>query len=224
MNRRNSRAARLLALAALLLPACAAPPSGGAAFLYFETEAYACGAEENLGCGLALQPALSRLDVLDGVAASSVSWDGRFVRVELQQGADAGRVAAAVATELEGDEKLLPEAPDEGGPGWLDVNRCLELSLHEAGVLARQYAGELAASAAVGQPASYQLESVMREALEQAFRRAHAAGGGVPRLREELLAGRTEFESQLGFLSAEQRALVLAGLDEALSGEAEDCP
>ena len=79
----RTRSGLLGAAAAGLLLACNSLGDGGAHIVVLESDAYACGAEPGLGCGLALAPALSALDELEGVAESRVSWDGRLFRLEL---------------------------------------------------------------------------------------------------------------------------------------------
>lgn len=221
------RRGALVPLASALVAGCVAIHSEAPVaerFVYFETESYACGAAEGLGCGLALQPALVRLDALDGVAQSAVSWNGRFLRVHLQPDADAERVAAAVATELEGDERLVPARDAAEVESWFGSECCLDLSMYEAGVIASCLVAEVAAEVEIDEPASRQLEAVLREELERAFRQAHAEGGGVSQLWEQLPAGRASLEQRLDFLAPAQRAQVLAQLEESLGSATEPCP
>lgn len=197
-----------------LLAACAAP-AAGERFVYFEAS-YGCGAAADLGCGLALQPVLTRLDALEGVAESRVAWDGLTLRLELQPGADDERVAAAAAAVLEGPQRRIAARDARDVERWFGAECCLDLSLFEAGVLAREFACGLAAEAQLDAPDRERLEALLHADLERAFRQAHAAGGGVDRLWEQVRAGRQAFEQRLLFLDATQRDAIARGLDAGL--------
>ena len=123
---------------AVLLAGCAAPD--GAGFVLLESESYRCGAAEGLGCGLAIAPVLERIDELDGVAGSRVSWDGRYFRIEVLPGSDRERVASEAAVLLDGEACCVTAARGKAAPGppdrWFDEEATVELSRHEAGVIA----------------------------------------------------------------------------------------
>jgi hypothetical protein len=205
-----------IALPAALLAACAAAPTDER-FVYFESPTYACGAAENLGCGLALQPVLMQLDELEGVAESRVSWDGLTLRIELLPGADDARVVAAVAEVLEGDEQRIPASQADVVTAWFGVECCLDLSLYEAGVIATDLADGLSVEAQLDAEDRDRVEDILCKELERAFRQAHAAGGGVDRLWEQFPAARTAFEEQLGFLEPAQRTAITGFLDRQLA-------
>jgi hypothetical protein len=207
------------ALLSALLAACATPGPHDR-FVYVEADSYGCGAAPGLGCGLALAPALAALDDLDGVAGSSASWDGRYVRLALRPDADEERMLAAAASVLEGSERRVApsQVPDARGRPWYDSVKTVELSRHEAGVIAADFARDMAHEVELDEPARRRLEAELRAGFERAFERAHAAGGGVERLWEQFPRARVEFEGRLTFLSAGQRARVAAFLDEALQG------
>jgi hypothetical protein len=86
------------------------------------------------------------------------------------------------------------------------------------GVLAADFARDIAAAVTLDATARERLQAELRVGFEQAFERAHAAGGGVERLWEQFPQSRRDFEQRLAFLSAEQRAGVSAFLDEAFEG------
>ncbi|TAJ03269.1 MAG: hypothetical protein EPO68_17535 [Planctomycetota bacterium] len=208
-----------VALLALLVTACASP-SREPRYVVLTSNAYMCGAADGLGCGLAIAPKLAEIDRLDGVASSGVSWDGRLFRIELAPGADGERVAAAVDAVLEGEACCVtPALGNAAAPEpdtWYDARRIVELSRHEAGVIAAWFAEEVAAEVALDATAAEKTHALIREHLERAFERAHAVGGGVFRLREQLPAGRADFAARLEFLPLELRARVLAVVDRQL--------
>ncbi len=213
---------RLLRLdaASLLLAGCAAT-SDSSRFVLIESSSYGCGAAEGLGCGLAIAPVLGAMDELDGVAESSVSWDGRTFRIEVLPGADPERVATAAAALLEGESCCVTaprgqaaRRPDE----WFNAEQTQELSRHEAGVIAADFAAEITSEVVLEAGQAERLHDVLREELELAFERAHSAGGVVPRLWEQLPQARAGFESRLDFLTPDQKALVTALLDRELQG------
>jgi hypothetical protein len=198
------------------LPGCSVLDGGREPFLVLESAAYKCGASDGLGCGLAIAPALVRLDALQGVRESRVSWDGRWFRLQLEPGADADRVAAEAQAILEGPEQRVDaqDAPGEDA-GWWNAEGTLELSLHEASELAADFTAEIAAAAQLDEPKRAQVGALIREELAHAFERAHAAGGGVPRLWEQLPPARAAFEQRLDFLTALEKSKVSEFLDRA---------
>ncbi len=208
-------------IAALLLAGCAS--SSNQRFVFLESEAYGCGAAEGLGCGLAIAPVLHRMDELEGVADSRVSWDGHTFRIEILPGADADRVAAAAAALLEGEAccVVAPRGKAAAAPPeqWFDEEGTLELSRHEAGVIAADFSSEVSAEVGLEPGDAERLRSVLREELERAFERAHAAGGDVERLWAELPSAWPRFEERIaGFLSPAQCAAVTAILERELQG------
>jgi hypothetical protein len=208
---------RLAPLAGLLAGCAAAPASERLVLL--ETDAYACGAAEGLGCGLALAPALTALDEVEGVAESRVSWDGRYFRIDLLPGADAERVAAAAGNALEGSERRLPasDLPGGAGAGWWNAAGTVELSRYEARVLAERLTAGIAQEQELPAETRQQLSTFLHAELKQAFEQAHAAGGGIERLREQVPQRRADLASRLDFLTAAQRAEVLGYLDRELA-------
>jgi hypothetical protein len=198
---------RLLIASALLLAGCAAP--GGPRFVVLESESYGCGAAEGLGCGLAIDPVLRSIDELEGVAESSTSWDGRFFRIEVRPGADPDGVAAAAAALLEGEACCVTEPRGKADPAqpdaWFNTEQVVELSRHEAGVIAADFASEIGAEVELERTASERLHTVLREELTHAFEQAHASGGGVQRLWEQLPAAWPRFEARIAeFLTPAQ--------------------
>jgi hypothetical protein len=162
------------------------------------------------------------MDALEGVEESRVSWDGRFFLIELDPTADAGRVAeGALSALLPGAARLAPEdeavqvASFRRGERWLNRAESVDLSRHEAGVLAAQFAAPLSAEIGLDPERAGQLESVLREELLRAFDRVHAAGGGLERLQTEWPDLRRRFESRVAeFLDAGERARVAEILDQ----------
>ncbi len=203
----------------LLLIGCTTS-SASDCFVVLESDSYGCGAAEGLGCGLAIAPVLVAIDELDGVAESSVSWDGRYFRLEVHPGADPDEVALAAAGLLEGESccvtaprgKASPAKPDE----WYNAEGTLALSRHEAGVIASDFASKIAAEITLEPARAERLHTVLREELERSFERAHAAGGGVHRLWEHLPQARADLESRLDFLTSDEKSRVLAVLDREL--------
>jgi len=210
--------ARFLFAALLVgwLPACFLLGGKREPFLVLESDSYKCGASEGLGCGLAIEPALLRIDALEGVKESCVSWDGRWFRIQLEPGAHVERVAAEAEAILEGPERRVDakDAPGEEA-GWWNAEGTLELSLHEASTLAADFTSDIAAAAELDEAKREHVGALLREELAHAFERAHAAGGGVPRLWEQLAAVRAAFEQQLEFLTAVEKSKVSEFLDLA---------
>jgi hypothetical protein len=204
--------------ALLLVPlaACSLFGSKREPFLVLESGSYKCGASDGLGCGLAIAPALMRLDALEGVRESCVSWDGRWFRLQLEPGADADRIADEAETILEGPEQRVAaeDAPGEEA-GWWNAEGALELSLHEASELAADFTADIAAAAELDDTKRDQVGALLREELAHAFERAHAAGGGIPRLWQQLPAARAAFDRRLDFLTALEKSKVSEFLDRA---------
>ena len=220
LAQRSATAARLFLVAVPAILVACATSGADTRFVVIESDSYGCGAIEGLGCGLAIAPVLDTMDQLEGVAESSVSWDGRYFRIEVLPGADPDRVAAAATAALEGQACCVAEprghakaaAPDQ----WFNSKQTLALSRHEAEVLASGFATGVAAEVTLDAKASEKLHAVLHEELEHAFERAQVAGGGVHRLWEQLPQTRASFESRLEFLSQDQRDRVLAYLDSKL--------
>ena len=191
--------------------------------MVLESDSYECGAAEGLGCGLAIAPVLVAIDELEGVAESSVSWDGRYFRLEILPGADPDGVAVAAAALLEGEAccvaepqgKAAPAEPDE----WFNAEQTVALSRHEAEVIASGFTSAIAAEVTLDAAQAERLQTILREELQSAFEGAHAAGGGIDRLWEQVPQARSRFESRLDFLTAGQREQVLAIVDRRLEEE-----
>lgn len=195
-----------------LLAACATPAPR---YVLLESASYGCGAADGLGCGLAIAPVLHEIDALDGVAGSSVSWDGRTFRVEVEPGADPERVGAAAAALLDGEACCVTESRGQAASGepdhWYDEQGTVALSRHEASVIAAHYASTIAAEVALEPATAERLHAVLREELEHAFEQAHAQGGGVHRLMEQLPESWPRFEARMAeFLTPEQSEQVSA--------------
>src|SRR6185503_2964232 len=190
---------RFVIASAVLLACCAAP--GSQRFVLLESESYGCGAAEGLGCGLAIAPVLNRIDDLEGVAESSVSWNGHYFRIEILPGADADRVAAEAAALLEGEACCVTASRGKAAPAepgeWFNEEQTVSLSRYEAGVIASHYATSLAAEVTLEADVAERLHTVLREELEHAFEQAHVAGGGVYRPREQLPVAWPKFEERL---------------------------
>ena len=209
---------RSLIVSAVLLASCAAPSSRT---VHLESTSYGCGAAEGLGCGLAIAPVLERIDALEGVAESSTSWDGRTFRIELAPGADPERVAREAVALLEGETCcVVPprgKAASEGPEEWFNAEQTVALSRHEASVIAADFAAKIAAEVPLEPALAERLHAVLLEELELAFERAHAAGGGVHRLGEQLPTAWPRLEARLAeFLTKEEAERVTAVLSREL--------
>lgn len=210
-------------LVSALLVSCASSPERGGA-LFLESDGYMCGAEAGLGCGLALAPVLEQIDELPGVAGSEATWDGRLFRIELDPGAHRARVAAEAKAVLGAQgtasvsEVGSSSAGRDSGTRWFDAEETIQLSLHEAGVLARSWSAGIRSEVQLDGADAERLEDLLRAELEAAFTKAHEAGGGLHRLMEQAPAARPRLEERMvDFLTAEQRAAVLAFLDRVLA-------
>lgn len=187
----------------------------------FESQDYMCGAEEGLGCGLVLAPMLADLDRLAGVEESRTSWSGRFIRIELEPDADVERVASAAAAVVGGEPHRAPAVPREGhtaGERWLNSDETVQLSRHEAGVLAADFSSELSGEVGVGGATAAEIETILREELTRVFEEAHAAGGGLQRLWEGFPDARVRFEERVApLLDAQQRERLAGYLEREMS-------
>ena len=172
---------RLEIATAVLLASCAAP--GGPRFVLLESESYGCGAVEGLGCGLAIAPVLDEIDGLEGVAESSVSWDGRYFRIEVLPGADPDHVASAAAGLLEGEAccvtasrgRAAPAEPDQ----WFNAERLDAADGppdgHQAGA-ERVPAARLGASTGLDARAEARILAALERALSARSRQAPDSG------------------------------------------------
>ena len=219
----RDRRPRSFLAAAVLLASCAATdaPPDSPRVVVLESPFYGCGAVEGLGCGLAIAPVLHRIDELPGVDESSVSWNGQRFRIELVAGADPGQVSAAALAVLEGDACCVTDSRGTAAPAaddaWFDEAGTVELSRHEAGVIASDFAAEMAAELALEPDVAVGLRAALREELERAFEAAHAAGGGVDRLWEQVPAATERFEARLvELLPVEKRAQAMAIVEREL--------
>lgn len=185
--------------------------------LLLESDTYGCGAAPGLGCGLALAPVLEAIEQVEGVDTSRVSWDGRYFRIDLLPGVDRDRVAREVETLLDGEERQLAASDSsvDLSRDWFDSHETISLSRYEAGVIAADVMAELMEQVGLDSDEQGRLQTLLRDEVERAFERAHAAGGGVSRLWEQLPQARADFEGQLDFLSDEQRAQVATYLAHA---------
>jgi len=150
-----------------------------------------------------------RIDGLEGVAESSVSWNGQYFRIEVLPGVDPDRVAVEAAALLEGEACCVTASRGRAAPAehgqWFNEEQTVALSRHEAGVIAANYAASISAEVTLEAGVTERLHTVLREELEHAFEQAHAAGGGVYRLREQLPVAWPKFEERLAeFLTPEQ--------------------
>jgi hypothetical protein len=105
------------------------------------------------------------------------------------------------------------QATDDADRRWLNCERTLELSRFEAGILAADFSADIAAEAELDEADRRRVDAILREEIERAFERAHAAGGGVQRLWEQLPQARIDFEARIGFLAPAQRARIAGFLD-----------
>ncbi len=166
---------------------------------------------------------LARIDEVDGVQKSRVSWDGRRFLVEVEPQADGARVASAVAAALGEAERLAPAdeasaiSAYQGGERWLDHDQTVALSRDEARHLALPLVASIAREVGLDEGDARRLETVLHEELERVFERAHAAGGGLERLDEGRPEARRRIEQRLaGFLTPAQADQVLAHLEREL--------
>jgi len=198
----------------LLIAGCAAP--SGSRFLYVDSDSYCCGAAEGLGCGLAIAPVLEQIDEVDGVAESATSWDGRQFRIELQHGADPDQVAQAAQRIMEGDATCTVEPRGKAAAGrpdrWYNAEQTLELSRHEAGVIASDFAAKIEAEVPLDPAVAERLHVIIREELERAFEQAHDEGGGVWRLQEQAASVMPRFEARIAELLTPDQARQVAAI------------
>ncbi len=167
---------------------------------------------------------LARIDAVNGVAESRVSWDGRWFLLELDAGADVESVTdAATAVLGEGSSRLSGKAEADAvagyrrGERWLNREQTVELSRDEARQQAAGFAAAVAQEVGLDHEAAQRLQAALLAELERAFQQAHAEGGGVDRLQDQWPEARRRFEERLaGFLDPEQLAAVVAILDREL--------
>jgi hypothetical protein len=205
-------------LACLLLVACA---TTGDDAIFLESDSYGCGAVDGLGCGLAIAPVLERIDQLEGVEESSVSWDGRRFRIAVSRSADRDLIAAEAAALLEGDACCVMAPRGEAGQApdrWFDASETVALSRHEASVIAADIAAEVEAEVPLDSETRSKLLHVLNEELELAFENAHAAGGGGERLWEQLPEAWPRFEARIAEFMAPQQADAVAAIVERRLG------
>ncbi len=205
---------------AFLAWGCATTQPATGSILILESGSYGCGAEDGLGCGLELAPMLADLDQVPGVEHSSASWDGRYVRLELASDANREHVVDAAAQRMHGDARPLDPSrvPTAARPGWWDAASTIELSRYEAGVLARDYANEIAAVASLADEERERIHGALHKLLLDAFEDAHAQGGGLHRLHDAVVRRRAGFEDGLTYLSSDQRTRIGQLIDEHLGG------
>ncbi len=209
---RSAAAAALATLAALSL---LAPPASAARHVAIATAAFGCGAAPGLGCGLALQPVLEQLDALEGIARAEVTQDGSVIRLRLERGADPDRAGAqALAALPEGATVRRRLAT----PRWHDAASVVELSRREARVIAFDFAADMRDAGILDRAGERRVALLLLPEFEAAFERAHAAGGGVPRLWPEFPAVQAHLSRRLPVaLGPDLASRVLAFLEEALS-------
>lgn len=204
---------RLLAFVTLVALGCAAAPQRDR-LIVLESAGYGCGAvESGLGCGVAIQPVLARIDELDGVSESRVSWDGSQFLLELEPGADQACVTQAAAAVLEGSAKRAdPKAEDaavasyRAGDRWLARSRTVELSRVEAREIANKYGPAVAREVKLDTATAEQLQAAMLEELTRTFEETHSEGGGLDRFRDKLRGTWERFEGKVAaFLTPAQR-------------------
>jgi hypothetical protein len=155
------------------------------------------------------------LDEIPGVAESRVDWSGRRFLLALEPGSSASKIAEEAASTLgEGAIVLDADATRDAvadlshGEAWMRAGETLQLSRHEAHVLARRHGEEAARAIGLSEDATKKLVALFEAELDRAFERTHAAGSGA-RVQDEISAAvERTVDAARAFLSAdEQRAL-----------------
>ena len=189
--------------------------------MILESESYGCGAAEGLGCGLAIAPVLEQIDTLEGVEESSVSWDGRYFRIELVPGSDPDRVAAEAASLLEGEACCVTASRGKAKPAeadqWFNSEETLALSRHEASVIASDLMAEVQAEVELEPDAAEKVGNRLPRGAGARLRAGARPGrrcappvGAAPR-------GWTRLEARIAeLLSQDQARAVLATLEREI--------
>jgi hypothetical protein len=215
---KSNCAFRIVALFALAIGASCSATSHDNSLL-LRSKSYGCGAVEGLGCGLALQPALEKIDKVEGVDRARVSWDGKLILISLKPGADGDTVVSSAQKVLDGAVRVpltvKEDAPPASGPAqrWFDSKETIELSKYEAEQVTARVEQELAGEVKVDQKDLPQLRAALRAAAIGAFERAHAKGGGVERLQPEFPEAMKDFSDRIAkFLPPEKCKEVMAAI------------
>ena len=155
---------------------------------------------------------LARLDEIPGVKESRVDWTGRRFLLTLETSSSPSRVADEAASALGEGAEVLGENDTEAavadlrrGESWMRAGETLQLSRHEAHVLARRHGEEAARAIGLSDDATRKLVALLESELDRAFERTHAAGSGA-RVQDEISAAvaRT-VDAARGFLSADEQ-------------------
>lgn len=156
---------------------------------------------------------LVRLDEIPGVEASRVDWTGRRFLLTLQPGSDPDVVAERAAGALGADTLILDDAETlacvdayRDGEAWMRSGQTLQLSRHEAKVLAERFGGEAAEELGLSPDETRKLVDLFEAELTRTFERRHAGKGGVPSPEELEGAVDRILDSSRRLLNAEQQA------------------
>lgn len=152
---------------------------------------------------------------------SRVDWTGQHFLLKIDSGADSASVVRAAvsilgreAHRLEADlERAQVERYRRGEP-WLRVGETRRLSTEEAGVLAKRFAAGASRKAALDGEQAKRLEGILREEIDAAFGRVHAAEAPLERLEEEYPVVLERVTARLAaFLTADQVGRVRSALE-----------
>jgi hypothetical protein len=158
---------------------------------------------------------LAQLDEIPGVRASRVDWTGRRFLLELEPDTSSSKIAEAAASALgdgavvlDADATRAAVADFSSGEAWMRAGETLQLSRHEAHVLARRHGEEAARAIGLSEGATKKLVALFEAELDRAFERTHAAGSGA-RVQDEISAAvERTVDAAREFLSADElRAL-----------------
>lgn len=166
---------------------------------------------------------MAQLDQVDGVAESRVDWTGRYFLLKLTPGGAPDGVALRAASSLQGAKRLdaAREAEQiaayQRGEPWMRSGETLQLSEHEARVLANRFGTKAAEAAGLDADQTKRLLEILQEELTSAFTRLQGNDAQLQKkFRQECpaLLSRTA-ERGRAFATDEQIRIITESLESA---------
>ncbi|HKS16400.1 MAG TPA: hypothetical protein VJU16_03755 [Planctomycetota bacterium] len=198
---------------------------GDGPIVVMEVERFRCAAEEGLGCGSRLAPALARLDQLPGVVESRTDWEGRHVLIRLAPDATVDDVVIRATRILGTGSRRLAGAAESGqlasfrrGDPWMRSAETIRLSHHEASVLGARFARSASDRAGLDDGQRRKLEAILTEEIGKLFEWMHASGRDPEDVKKPDLKP-TEHRIRnrcLEFASAAQTDAIIQDLSSAI--------